>query len=250
MLGCSTNPPWRIGPGLASAGPGVHRVLLFPSLVDVYEEQVGYHLVLMAEETVAAAAGLNAALVSEAGRSGVELILADANDPTVAELLDLFVVVDFSIQCHAFRNSEQYFPARGKLFDYRLGDIRELLKRHAADAALFVTGTNLIPTAGTQMQDTASVLLAIASGIGLHPVPLVSLPRLSLRAALVDRTGEVLYYTRFDAPAQSVLARERPTAPDADRTEASTPPVPDLRDPAYARLMAATILGSYRQAGK
>jgi hypothetical protein len=234
VSGCATNPPWKLGPGFASAKPAIHRVLLLPSLVDVYEEQFGYHLVIMPEGSRAGGASLDAALASEAGRSGVELIGADANDPAVAELLDLFVVVDFSIQCHAFKGSEQYFPARGKHFDYRLGDVSELLNRYHADAAMVVTGTNLIPTAGTNAQDTANFFLAIVTGVGMHPVPYVYLPKLSLRAALIDETGEVLYYARFDEPAQRVLAQDRSSAPDAPGTGVPAPPVPDLRDPAYA----------------
>jgi len=250
---CAANPPWKLGPGFASAKPAIHRVLLLPTLVDVYEEQFSYHLVLMPGETGASAAALDAALATEAERIGIELIPADANDPVAGELLDLFVVVDFSIQCHAFRNSEQYFPARGKHFDYRLGDIGELLKRYDADAAMIVTGTNLIPTTGANAQDTANFFLAIVTGMGMHPVPYVYLPKLSLRAALVGKTGDVLYYARFDGPAQRVLARDQAgaaEAADAADPGIPAPSVPDLRDPVFARLMAATIIENYRTAGK
>lgn len=248
--GCATDPPWKRSPEFASAEPAIHRVLLLPSLVDLYEEQFDYHLVAIPEGSRAGGASLDTALAAEAGRVGVELIPADEKNPAVAELLDLFVVVDFSIQCHAFRGSVQYFPARGKQFDYRLGDISGLLERYDADAAMLVTGTNLIPTAGASAQDTGNFFLAIVTGMGMHPVPYVYLPKLSLRAALIGRTGDVLYYARFDGPAQSVLARDQAGTANAPGPGIPAPPVPDLRDPGYARLMAATIFENYRTAGK
>jgi hypothetical protein len=135
VSGCATDPPWKLSPEFASAEPAIHRVLLLPSLVDLYEEQANYHLVTMPAGSGAGSASLDGALVAGAGTIGVELIPVDEKDPAVAELPDLVVVVDVSIQRHAFRGSEQCVPARGKHFDYRLGDISGLLVRYDADAA-------------------------------------------------------------------------------------------------------------------
>jgi hypothetical protein len=206
---CSANHV-RTCPDFAKRVEAVRRVALLPSLVRVGDEQVTVAMHWMPDRKVVAndsadllaAVALRSAFEEElaaAGRSFVPI----APSPAADDVADLFSAADYSIMCHAFERGGEQFVSKARRFDYSLGDLSGLAASGDFDAIWIVTGFNLMPTAGIHTLDAVELTLAILGAIGGAPTGTHELPTLQIRAALVARDGQVLFYDVIDRPGSS-----------------------------------------------
>lgn len=242
VAGCAPK-PWLVSRDFAGKKADIKRAVLLPPLITVYEERASGRLIPHEEWTRQAQEALGQALAQEAGRAGLELVPADGEEPEARELLDLFAVADYSIERHAYPASPEYFPAKTKEFEYSLGDPKTFLGSHGADAVWLVAGANLLPTTGAQIMDVVGVVLAVLGAAGGGSGATHVLPKLRLSAALVDGSGEIRFYTVLTGPDARLSVA-------GSGQEGSGGSTADVRDPAYARVLAATLFDQFREAGR
>lgn len=204
--GCASHPV-RSCPDFAKRIESIRRVALLPSLVRVGDEQVTVAMYWMPDRKVVAneradllaAVALQSAFQEEleaAGRTFVPI----PRSPAADDVADLFSAVDYSVMCHAFGTSQgrEGFETKARRFDYSLGDLSDLAAGGDFDAIWIVTGFNLIPTAGIHALDAVELTIAILGAIGGAPTATHELPTLQIRAALVARNGDLLFYDVID----------------------------------------------------
>jgi hypothetical protein len=97
------------------------------------------------------------------------------------EVMQLYTAVSSSIIAHTYL---WVFPEKVKAFEYSVGPIDGLLKKADADALLIFTGEDEISTGGRKALQAAGAILGITIRSGITAVSL----------ALIDRSGEVLWY--------------------------------------------------------
>lgn len=239
---------WKTSPSFAEKFNSIKRIALFLPMVRFYEGRESNRLVLMDEWSNEAVVSITEAIIDEADRAGIGVATVGKNGPGVPEATDLYFLVDYSVCRHAVANAPEPFPDRAAALDYSIGDISAILDRVDADAALFLSGADVIVTPQAKADDAAQHLLgAVASAgtlaIGRGPIfygP-VRGPTFVLRAALFARDGSMLLHSALDDPDEGILL-------DGQKLE-SYPPR-DLRDKSFARLMAATFFERYRRAGQ
>jgi hypothetical protein len=206
--GCSSNHV-RTCPDFSQRIESIRRVALLPSLVRVGDEQVTVAMHFMPDRKVVANEGadrlaalaLRSAFADEleaAGRSFVAI----PPSPAVDDIADLFGAVDYSILSHALDLGQggEAFATKMRRFDYSLGDLSDLAAGDDFDAVWIVTGFNLIPTAGVHALEAVELTIAILGALGGAPAGTHELPILQIRAALVARNGDVLFYDVIDRP--------------------------------------------------
>lgn len=231
LAGC-IGPLHRTSPRLGAESGAIRRVGLLPPLVTVYQEQVRVtavqELVRREDWTHQAAENLQRAFADELASARQSLAAIDGEERELGELADLFSAVDRSVRRHAYGEMDEEFSERAASFDYSLGSAAELMERQKVDAVWIVAGANLVPTTGAQARDAIDVLLAVVAGLGRAPAMTTILEKLDLRAALVGRNGDVLFFCRLHA---------------GDVASSG-----DLRQPEFARSVVRAVLDEYRKA--
>lgn len=98
----------------------------------------------------------------------------------------LYRAVSMSIRTHTY--GPFAFPDKVKNFDYSVGPIDEILKRHGADYLLFVFGQDAVSTGGRKA-------LAVVGGIltGVH----IGWGLTQFTVGVVDPSGNILWYNGF-----------------------------------------------------
>lgn len=222
----------RTSPSLAAESAAIRRVGLLPPLVTVYQEQVRVtavqELVRREDWTHQAGDNLQRAFADELASARQSLVAIDGEEREVGELADLFSAVDRSVRRHAYGEMDEEFPERAASFDYSLGSAAELMERQRVDAVWIVAGANLVPTTGAHARDAIDVVLAVVAALGRAPAMTTVLEKLELRAALVARNGDVLFFCRLRA---------------GDVASSG-----DLRGIEYARSVVRKVLDEYREA--
>jgi hypothetical protein len=210
----------------------IQRVGLLPPLVTVYQEQVRVtavqELVRREDWTHQAAENLQRAFADELASAHQAAAAIAGEEREIGELADLFGAFDLSVRRHAYGEMDEEFPERAGSFDYSLGSAAELMERQRIDAVWIVAGANLVPTTGAQASDAIDVLLAVVAALGRAPAMTTVLEKLELRAALVARNGDVLFFCRLRA---------------GDVASSG-----DLRQPEYARSVVRRVLAEYQTA--
>jgi hypothetical protein len=252
--GCAS-PLYRTHPDLSPRKSTIRNAGLLPPAIAMYEEQYRFKLVPREEWSREATDAVRKAFIEEMTAAGFPVAAIDGGDRELSEAADLFGAVDFSIGRHVYEDAlKETFPEKVRVFDYSLGAAGETMERHRVDAVWFVTGTNLLPTVGTQIADAIEVLMAIAGGIGRVPTFSSSLMKLEFRAALVDKSGTVLFYCRVSETDLWQAAQDRDRV-DPSRTREG--PVPegddafvrdDIRDPRIARRCVRALISEFRKA--
>jgi len=162
--------------------------------------------------------------------------------------------VDYTISRHDFQRglgneNDEPFPGRERSFDYTLGPIKEELERHRVDAAWCVIGFNFVPDAWAQAGDAAQYLLAIIAAVGKSPAGPMVLMKYELRAAFVDKEGQVLFFIRINEENASRFPEGPLEEPRVGGGEPSVPPeepMPrDLRDPRTARRLVRGLMAIF-----
>lgn len=252
--GCAS-PLYRTHPDLPARTNAIRAAGLLPPAIAMYEEQFRFKLVPHGEWAPAAATAVRDALVAEMTAAGFPVAPIDAGDPELVEMAELFGAVDFSIERHAYDDGwKETFPGKARALDYALGPAAETMERHRVDAVWFVAGFNLLPTTGTRIADAVDVLLSIVSAAGGGPGVSTNLVKLELRAALVDKSGTVLFHCVLRQPDVGRARQGEGRADSANAESGVGPPAgdgslpDDIRDPRVARLWAKAVLSEYRKA--
>ena len=222
VTGCVSQ-KYRVYPELPQRKHSIRNVGLLPPMLSMYEEQIGLNLVLHDDWSREANESLRKAFVDEMAANRLSLTLISGESPEANAMADLLKAVEFSIGRHAYNTAfRETFPEKVQSFDYSLGAAREMMEEHQVDAVWIVSGYNLLPTGGAQLTDVKEILLGVAGSYGGY-VPLV-LSKGEFRAALVDKSGPILFYYK-DWPSSG-----------------------DVRDPRLARDLIRELLSNYRKA--
>jgi hypothetical protein len=261
MAGCAPARPALTHPELPRKKQAIAVVGVLPPAIRMLEEQARFGMneaVPRDDWSSAANESVAKAFAEEMAADRVGLVPIGVDDPDAREIAELYNAVEFSILRHAFEKNtgellpREPFPEKLSAPDYSLGPAVEFMDRHHVDALWILRGFNLLPTAGAKVKHGVEVALSVLAALGGLVVPVVDLQKIQLRAALVDRTGTILYFgiadDRTARPAaeppadaaaiggDSVLASEpEPTFPDVD-----------LRDPRAARHYLRAALSGYR----
>lgn len=261
--GCASAPSYRTHPDLPQRTSTIRTVGLLPPMITMYEEQYKFGLnkvVLHDEWSPDAANAVRRAFIDETAAIRMPLTVIDGEDREANDLLDLFSVVDASIQRHSYEQESgalpprEPFPEKLRSFEYSLGPAGEMMERHQVDAVWIVTGFNLLPTTGARVADTVAVFIGILSAMGGGPGPLI-LKKTELRAALVDKNGAIVFYTKLDE-SNVPQAERKPGHYDAVQGErtidqaAEEPVKKDMRDPRFARRYIRALLSEYQEAAR
>lgn len=249
--GCASVPAYRTHPDLAQRKSAIKTVGLLPPLLKMYEEQYRFglnNIVPHDDWSREAAEAIQKAFLGETAVMRMPLTVIKEDEGEVGDILNLFSVVDFSIQRHVYDTfAKEPFPEKARSFDYFLGPARETMERYHVDAVWIVTGFNLVPTTGAQVGDAVATFLGILGAMGGGPGPLL-LKKFELRAALVDKNGDILFYIKLDD--SNVQQSERQAGqfdvlkggPDL----APAGPRADIRDPRYVKRYIRALLAEYR----
>lgn len=215
--GC-VSPKYRLHPELLQRKNAIRTVGLLPPMVTMYKSG----LVVNDNWSHEARESLRKAFVDEMAAVGLSLTPISGESREANDIADLSKAVDFSIGRHAYDNRfQETFREQVLSFDYSLGSTREMMERHQVDVVWVVTGYNLPPTPG---RDALAILLTILLNVmGPFPGPM-PVTKIEFRAALVDKSGTILFYYR------------------------DWPPSGDLRDPRFARERVRELLSEYRMA--
>ncbi len=255
--GCASAPLYRTHPELPQRKSTIKTAGLLPPMITMYEEQYKFglnKLIPHDDWSPGAAEAVRKAFLDETAAIRMPLKFIDGEDRELNDMADLFSAVDFSIQRHVYdTNLKEMFPEKALSFDYSLGPAWEMMDRHQVDAVWIVTGFNLLPTTGAQVGDAVQHFVAILSALGGGPGVAFTLKKIELRAALVDKSGEIVFYTKLDesnvpragrnADSLTVLHGEYT---DQGAEEGSLKK--DIRDPRVARQYIRALLSEYRKA--
>ena len=250
LVGCASSPTHRAHPELLQRMAGIRTVGLLPPVISMYELQSS-KLVPHEEWSSAAVEAVTKAIAAEMTSSGLRLVMITADDPELKEMDALYNAVGFSIQRHAWGRDP--FPEKVRTFDYSVGPLQGVMDRYNIDAIWIVRGINLLPTPGARMMEGLEIAVGILGSLGRVYVPIYITKKLELSVAMVDRSGNVLYYGMVDDNKTGQAAKERPgeAAPakgelDPARPEGQEYLEDDLRDPRVARHYIRAALSGYR----
>ena len=224
VTGCASS--YKTHPELSQRKSAIRNVGLLPPMVSMYEEQVGLNLVFHDDWSRQATESLRTAFVDEMAANRLPIILISGESHEANAMADLFKAVEFSIGRHAYDNAfEEAFPGKVHAFDYSLGPAQEMMEEQQVDAVWIVGGYNLLPTTGAQLTDVKEIALTLTHALlsDAEHSPHV-LMKVEFRAALVDKSGAILFYYR-DWPSSG-----------------------DVRDPSFARGLVRELLSHYREA--
>lgn len=253
VAGCASDPRYRAYSELPQKKASFRSMGLLPSILTVYQEQAGYKLVSQEGWSRDAEESIRAAFIEEAANEHFPVTVVNLQYPEADEISGLFSALDYSISRHAYSSPEK-FPEGVSSRDYSVGPVGDLMDRYHLDALWLVGGLNLIPTTGTKIQDALGVAISIASGLGSRGggAVYIGLKKLELRAALVDRSGKVLFYCRIDDDYfRTVQNLESSAIGKGDQKAAiEWPDNQDLRDRKTARLYIRALLAEYAKAAR
>jgi hypothetical protein len=113
------------------------------------------------------------------------------------EIYALYRAVSGSIIMHTVNiQGGNIFPEKVKTFDYSIGSMEKILKKHGGDGLIFVTGFDEISSTGRQTLKAVGIIAGIAlaaSGVGgAMIIPRSGITLVSV--ALVDSSGTLLWY--------------------------------------------------------
>ena len=255
--GCASAPLYRTHPEWPQRKSTIKTVGLLPPMISMYEEQYrfGMHKVVPHDDwSREATDAVQKVLIDEMAALGLPAKVVDEEDRDLDDMLDLYSAVDMSINRHAWEDHGSFygevgvvhsppqaydnlkeiepFPGKARSFDYSLGPVREALERHQVDAVWIVTGFNLLPTTGAEVGDEAAYFFAFVGALaGANTNPSV-LKKFELRAALVDKNGEIVFYAildKWNVPTEEGVKE-------------------DARNPRFARRYIRALLAEYRKA--
>ncbi len=270
VAGCASAPRYRSHENLPEINRSLKSIGLLAPILTVYEEQAEYKLIPQKKWTQEAGESIGNAFLEAAAERHLPLTLINGQDRETDEIADLFSAVDYSIAHHAYYHEGfEEFPEKTRFIDYSVGPVRDLVERYRVDALWIVVGFNLLPTPEAKLQDAVNILASLLSTIAVfagspgsgmapsvyYPVPAGTiLKKLEMRAALIDKSGTILFYCKLDDGyfPKHVHNPEPAGIEQEDRKSGcDTPEEPekeDLRDRKTARLYIKALFAEYAKA--
>ena len=196
--GCVATPDWsrkyqqpyRAHPDLARRTQGVKILGVLPPDIKIYELSAGGDTELRDDWSAAGREAVLKGLADAFKDRGIALrplaVDKDMQGP-FEDLTALYRAVSYSIVEHTYKNPP--FQTKLENFDYSVGPVDDVLRKHQADAFLIVYGIDEISTAGRKALRGVGLVLGSVTG-----QPVLSQGTTALNIALVDRSGAVLWY--------------------------------------------------------
>jgi hypothetical protein len=196
--GCVATPDWyrkyqqpyRAHPDLARRTQGVKILGVLPPDIKIYELSAGGDTELRDDWSAAGREAVLHGLAEVFKDRGIALkslaVDKDMQGP-LEDVTALYRAVSYSIVEHTYRNPP--FQTKLENFDYSVGPVDDMLRKHQADAFLIVYGVDQISTAGRKVLRGVGLVLGSVTG-----QPVLSQGTTALNIALVDRSGAVLWY--------------------------------------------------------
>lgn len=270
VAGCASAPLYRTHPEWPQRKSEIKTVGLLPPMISMYEEKYSLFMNKVVPHdnwSLEATEAVQKAFIDEAAAVHLPAKVINGEDRDLNDMLDLYSAVDMTITRHVWESHGELFPESGVIqspphpydnikglepfpgkahsFDYSLGPVRETLERNEIDAVWIVTGFNLLPTTGAQLGDEADYFFSFVGALaGANTNPSV-FKKFELRAALVDKSGDILFYALLD---DSNVPNEAPGNRSSDQAAAKAPVIEDVRDPGTARRYIRALLSEYRKA--
>jgi hypothetical protein len=262
MAGCSFAPLYVTNRELQTRKNTIRTMGLLPPMIMMFELQYGDKIIPKDEWSRAATESIRQAFVDEMAASNLSLIDIGGDDQELNDVTDLYNAVDFSIQRHVYgewahmygEEKMEIFPEKLRSFDYALGPVSEAMERHQVDAVWLIKGFTLKPTTGAQVEETVGVILSILGSYGAGGGGAPISKKSELRAALVDKSGVILFYCRIDnsdieeagrnSDQFNIMKGEQPNR-NAEETHADSQ---DIRNREIARHYVRKLLAEYRKA--
>lgn len=123
------------------------------------------------------------------GLESVKVGEEQAKDEGFRDARALYDAVSFSIRLHT-SGGRHRFPEKVSRFEYAVGPLDEILGPRGADAALFLDAFDHVSTGGRK----ALMAVGMITGALVGAVPVPRSGGSYTTAALVDRTGDVLWF--------------------------------------------------------
>ena len=138
-MGCASS-PMRRHPDFPVLWPEIHRILCILPEISIVSEEVSGDIVLDQESERASeeTGNLIAQTLSSKGFTVTVADSATMQTPEVQSMVDLFRVVNRSIQLHTY--GPQPFKTKQAAFEYAIGPVSELLGANRADALVLAIG--------------------------------------------------------------------------------------------------------------
>ncbi len=109
-------------------------------------------------------------------------------DEEMEDILALYRAVSMCIGLHT--HGPFAFSEKQENFDYSIGPIEKILKKHGVDALMIIYGSDEDTTGGRQALIALGVLASIATGVAVVPRAGIT----TMDVALVDPSGTILWY--------------------------------------------------------
>ena len=262
MAGCAA-PLYVTNRELQTRKNTIRTMGLLPPMIMMYELQYGDKVMPKDEWSREATESIRQAFINEMAAGNLPLIDIGGDDQELNDMADLYNAVDFSIQRHVYgewahlygEEKMEIFPEKLRSFDYAVGPVSEAMERHQVDAVWLIKGFTLKPTTGAQVEEAVGFILSMlgsyGSGGGGAPISKKS----ELRAALVDKSGVILFYCGLENsdieeagrnPDQiiNLMKGEQPN-PNAEDAHTNNQ---DIRNQETARRYIRKLLAEYRKA--
>jgi hypothetical protein len=116
-------------------------------------------------------------------------ILKDkASEEEMEDIYALYRAVSASIFLHTYGDFK--FPEKQKNFDYSIGSIENILKKHEVDTLIIISGYDEIATSGRKALTVAGMVAGAVTGVMIVPRAGIT----ALTVALIDPSGAILWH--------------------------------------------------------
>jgi hypothetical protein len=167
--------------------------------IKVYQISAGGVPELMDQWSAQGKENVTKALLTRISGPRLKIMTLKTDSSTEQELKEisaLFDAVSKSIITHTFStdNNPNLFPGKLQNFDYSVGSLESIMNSSGGDALLIVQGVGQVATAGKKTLNVLGSVTGVAVGALTGIVVLPKMEGSSLRMALVDRNGTILWY--------------------------------------------------------
>jgi len=189
----------RIHPEATARSAEIKTVVLVAPEIKVFELSTGDTTELRDEWSAQGKDNVTKALQMRFSEKSIkisDLKAESAEDPDFKEIMALFEVVSASIIRHTYNEgaNPNFFADKMQNFDYSLGPLDKVLSPSGGDAILLVYGVDHISTAGKKALNVLGAVTGIAVGAFNGVMLLPRMQGTSIRMALIDRNGSILWY--------------------------------------------------------
>jgi len=185
-FGCAAKKS-RIHPEFESRYKNIKTSGLIPPDIEIYELTAGGIRELKDEWSDIGKENVFKALMKKLKEKEIKVEIL-TKDEDMEDALALYRAVSLCIGLHT--NGPFAFSEKQENFDYSIGSIEKILKKHGVDALMIIYGSDEDTTGGRQALIALGLLASIATGVPLAPRAGIT----TMDVALVDPSGTILWY--------------------------------------------------------